>query len=285
MNFSDIKRVSVIGAGWLGLPLITALKKANYEVKASTGTESKLHLIDELGAKSYYLRFDPTCNDEEALQDILDTDAVIICLAPRFSQHNMMTFHAEQIKVIKDEIEKLTVNKVIYTSSTSVYKNANKSINENADKSDQPRSRSVILAEEVLRINTDLDATILRLGGLMGYDRIPAKYVDGKKDLTSGDIPVNYVFRDDAIRAILKILEVNDHNSWNKVFNVVAPEHPLKRIVYEQSAKFGGYIIPTFISPTSPPPFKIIESDKIQEKIGFTFLNPDPLKFKFDSQV
>lgn len=283
MNFSDIKRISVIGAGWLGLPLIDTLLKKGYDVKGSTGTKSKLSSISDLGAKAYYLRFDPTCNDLDSLKELLDTDVVIICIAPRFSQHQMMTYHAEQIKVIKDLIEELPVNKVIYTSSTSVYKDANKSINEKGENSDQPRAKSIILAEEVLRINTDLDATILRFGGLMGYDRIPAKYVDGKKDLISGDIPVNYVFRDDAIRAILKVIEVNNHNSWNKVFNVVAPEHPPKRIVFEATAKYGQYIIPTFISPTSAPPFKIVEGQKICGKIGFIYLNPDPVQFKYST--
>ncbi|MBD0401895.1 NAD(P)H-binding protein [Flammeovirga sp. EKP202] len=282
MSFPEIKRVSIIGAGWLGLPLISKLIENGFEVKASTGTKSKIAIIEQLGAKGYYLRFDPTCNDTEGLIDLLDTDVVIICMAPRFSQHKMMTFHAEQIKGIRDEIEKLPVNKVIYTSSTSVYKDVNAIVNENAASSDSPRSRSVILAEEVLRINTDLDATILRCGGLMGYDRIPAKYVDGKKDLITGDIPVNYVFRDDVIRAIMKVLEINDHNSWNKVFNLVAPEHPPKRIVYEATAKYGNYIVPTFISPASAPPFKIVDSQKIQDKISFTFLYENPTDFIYD---
>ena len=254
-----------------------------YEVKASTGTKSKVDAIEKLGAKGYFLRFDPTCNDPEGLKEILDTDAVIICLAPRFSQHKMMTFHAEQIKVIKEEIEDLPVNKVIYTSSTSVYKDVNALVNENSETSDQPRSRSVLLAEEVLRINTDLDATILRLGGLMGYDRIPAKYVDGKKGLVTGDIPVNYVFRDDVIRAISRIIEINDHNSWNKVFNVVAPEHPPKRTVYEETAKYGRYIVPTFISLLQHLLLKLLKVKKSQTRIGFTFLNPDPIQFKYDT--
>ncbi|AZQ63219.1 hypothetical protein EI427_13500 [Flammeovirga pectinis] len=282
MDFKEIKRVSVIGAGWLGLPLVEKLIKNGFEVKASVGSEEKLSLISDLGATPYYLRFDPTCNDPKGLTDLLDTDAVIICIAPRYGQHKMMTYHAEQIKVIKDVIEKLPVNKVIYTSSTGVYKDSNKEINENAETSEQPRAKSVVLAEEVLRLNTDLDATILRLGGLMGYDRIPAKYVDGKEGLNNAEIPVNYVFRDDAIRAILHILEVNDHNSWNKVFNVVAPEHPPKRVVYESSAKYGDYISPTFVETEKSPPFKIVNADKIQKKIGFTFLFPNPLEFSYN---
>ncbi|NLR91299.1 NAD(P)H-binding protein [Flammeovirga agarivorans] len=282
MEFSAIKNVSIIGAGWLGMPLIDQLIEAGYNVKASTSTEEKLIDIRTKGAKAYLLKFTPTCQDMEALKDLLDTDVVIILLPPRFRQHNMVTYHAEQIKVIKDLIEDLPVNKVIYSSSISVYENSNKEINENAEVSHHSKSKAITMAEEVLRINTDLDATILRFGGLMGYDRIPAKYVDGKKDLSYGDIPVNYTFRDDAVRSIMKILEVNDHNSWNKVFNVVAPEHPPKKSVYEASLKYGDYIMPTFSSEDKAPPFKIINSDKIVNKIGFNFIYENPLEFIYN---
>ncbi|ANQ49778.1 NAD(P)H-binding protein [Flammeovirga sp. MY04] len=283
MKFSEIKKVSVIGAGWLGFPLVEKLLEKGYQVKASTTTESKILKLREMGVKAYNLNFSPTIADIDQLNDLLDTDAVVICIPPRFRQHQLQTYHAEQIKVIKDAIEDLPVNKVIYTSSTGIYENSNKEINENSPTSTSPKAKSILLAEEVLRINTDLDATILRLGGLMGYDRIPAKYVDGKKDLNYGDIPVNYVFRDDVIRAILHILDLNDHNAWNKVFNLVAPEHPPKRLVYESTAKFGEYILPTYINPETPPAFKIINSDKITSKIGFEFLFPNPLEFEYES--
>ncbi|OHX66535.1 NAD(P)H-binding protein [Flammeovirga pacifica] len=285
MGFSEIKTVSVIGAGWLGLPLIEKLLENGYQVKASTTTESKILKLRTMGVKAYNLNFSPTCADMDQLNDLLATDAVVICIPPRFRQHQLQAYHAEQIKVIKDAIESLPVNKVIYTSSTGVYENSNTEINENSPTSTSPKAKSILLAEEVLRINTDLDATILRLGGLMGYDRIPAKYVNGKKNLNYGDIPVNYVFRDDVIRAIISILDINDHNSWNKVFNLVAPEHPPKRLVYSESVKYGNFTLPTFDDPNSPPPFKIINSDKIKSKIGFEFSFPNPLDFKYDTLV
>ena len=110
----------------------------------------------------------------------------------------------------------------------------------------------------------------------MGYERIPAKYVAGKTGLTTGEIPVNYIHRDDVIGVIEAFLQ--NPALWNNVYNVVAPLHPTRREVYLASCAPFGYEPPTFKNG-GVTPFKIISSQKLQDALGYRFVYSNPLEF------
>ncbi len=46
-------------------------------------------------------------------------------------------------------------------------------------------SRAILQAEQLVQ-ESEKDWIILRCGGLMGYNRIPGKYVAGRRGLTTG---------------------------------------------------------------------------------------------------
>ncbi len=81
----------------------------------------------------------------------------------------------------------------------------------------------------------------------MGYDRIPGKYVRGKQDITTGEVPVNYLHRDDAVEIIATVL---GGTVPNETYNVVAPLHPPRREVYLWSCLQFGWEVPTFKQPS-----------------------------------
>jgi nucleoside-diphosphate-sugar epimerase len=239
----------------------------------------KLETLRNAGIEPFLLRLLPEPEGGD-LRSFLDSDLLIIDIPPARDPDEMETFHASQINVVKDAVEDLPINKVIYISSTSVYPDTNKELNENSDVKSDKSTKRIILAEEELRIKTKLDATILRCGGLMGYDRIPGKYFAGVKDLNTGHMPVNFVHRDDVIGAIHKIIETNDGNAWNKVFNLVAPKHPTRKEIYLKNAAEFGFEAPTFSEDTTHP-WKKINSKKIEQKLGYTFKHPDPMEFPY----
>ena len=51
------------------------------------------------------------------------------------------------------------------------------------------------------------NTTVIRFGGLIGYDRMPGKFLTGKKDLPNGDAPVNLIHRDDCVQIIYQIIK------------------------------------------------------------------------------
>ena len=78
--------------------------------------------------------------------------------------------------------------------------------------------KALVVEAETLLQSLDEAVTILRLGGLMGYDRIAGKYTAGK--VLTADSRTNYVHRDDVVGIIECIIS---QYVRGEVFDVVAP--------------------------------------------------------------
>ena len=162
-------------------------------------------------------------------------DVLIISLPPRGE-------YLQNIAAILENTHKNT--KIILLSSTSVY-------------SQKPQGRTQTLGEDALK-SSHPNYLILRLGGLMGYDRVAGKYTQGKE--VESDAYTNYIHRDDIINIIdaLLMLEIK-----NETFNLVCPTHTPKKEVYENNAKLFNFDETTFLSPMIKG--KKISSKKIVE--------------------
>lgn len=267
-------KISVLGCGWLGFPLAQSLEKQGHKVKGSTTRVAKLSELRQAGIEPLWLQLTPEPKGI-GWDYLLDCDVLIINIPPRLEKTGL-DFHPVQIRHLVKLIEGSSIKQVIYVSSTSVYPELNREVNE-ADVTLPSQSASPALVEvEQLIQNLSQSTLILRCGGLMGYERIPAKYVAGKKDLTTGEIPVNYIHRDDAIGVIEAFLQ--SPALWNTTYNVVAPLHPTRQEVYLASCPSFGYEPPTF-KESDANPFKIISSQKLQTALGYRFIYSNPLEF------
>lgn len=270
-----MKTISIIGLGWLGEPLAAQLQQKGYTVKGSTTSEDKLTRLQEKGIHTRLLKFNPHPQGE-GFQDLFDTDILFVNIPPR-SRSLPETFHPEQIKFVKAMAEQAGVKKVIYVSSTSVYPDQNQTAHEEDLLSlENTGNKSLLNAENILRSGKSFDLTIIRFGGLLGVDRIPGRYFSGKENV-QGDTPVNYIHQEDAVALASWVIE---KSYWNEVFNGVAPEHPLRRDIYEKNAKDLGFSPPKSYS-TEDAAFKIISPEKIL-KTGFQFKIPNPLEFWYE---
>lgn len=173
--------------------------------------------------------------------------------------------------------EQAGVKKIIYVSATSIYPDKNQVAHEEDSLGlENTGNKALLNAENILRSGKNIDLTIIRYGGLLGVDRIPGRYFSGKEDV-QGKTPVNYIHRDDAVNLAMWILE---NSLWNEIFNGVAPEHPLRKEVYEKNALDLGFPPPaSYLS--EPASYKVISSEKIIET-GFKFSIPNPLDFWYD---
>lgn len=275
-----MKTISIAGCGWLGAPLARNLLAEGYTVKGSTTSPEKKSVMKDVGILPYVLTLTPELNRQEP-QDFFDTDLLIINIPPK-TRTEGQDYHPRQIEALAAQIESKHIKHCIYVSSTSVYpaSGAGEEVTEE-DTNDPDKSRHPAIwhAEERLWQLSDLRLSILRCGGLMGYDRIPGKYFAGKKDLTTGHIPVNYVHRDDVIKVILEVIQ---KGYWNQTMNVVAPEHPSRKEVYLKNAEEFGYEKPTFKEGSQEQEeYKVVSSRKLIEEFGYDFIYPDPLHFPY----
>ncbi|MDQ6478750.1 NAD-dependent dehydratase [Dyadobacter sp. LHD-138] len=278
------KRISILGCGWLGFPLAQRLigDDISSQVKGSTTSADKIEQFKAAGIDGFLFHLNPELSGEPTqITSFFDTDVLVIAIPPRLSK-NEADFHPRQIQSVVDIIETSPVKEIIYVSSTSIYPDLNRIVTENDVKTpEQSASPAMVEAENLLiALRGKKTVSILRHGGLLGYNRIPGKYVKGQKDLTTGSIPVNYIHRDDAAGIIVKMIK---EGIVNETFNIVAPQHPTRREIYEKSCVQFGWEVPTFVTPEITPAFKTISASKLSSFYTYDFRFPDPLEFHYEA--
>ena len=277
------KRISILGCGWLGFPLAKRLLERDISstVKGSTTSDSKMELFKNAGIEAYVFSMNPDFSvDETVIKSFFDADSLIISIPPRLSQ-NEEGFHPAQMQAIVKYVKDSPVKEIIYISSTGIYPDLNRIVTENdVVLPEQSASPDFVIAENMLSaVSPEVTVSILRFGGLIGYERIPGKYVKGKTDMPTGSLPVNYIHPDDAIEIIITMIE---NGTVNETFNIVAPLHPTRKEVYETTCLQFGWESPTFLEPDRSPDFKIISADKFSGFYNYKFIYPVPLKFHYD---
>ncbi len=166
-------------------------------------------------------------------------------------------------------VEESPVEKLLLVGSTSVYGNVNRTITEEAglETADNPRS----LIEKLWRDCPALQTTIVRFGGLIGYDRDPARFFAPGRSIPDPESRVNMIHRDDCLTIIERIIE---RNVWGETFNCCADSHPTKREFYSKAAADAGLPRPTF-DETNPGGHKIISNDKVKARLSLELAYPD----------
>lgn len=267
--------ISIIGCGWLGLPLAEALLANGYIVKGSTTSAEKLPPLLQKGIRGGLLQLQPEPAGD--LATLLQADVLIINIPPKAGKMGD-EFHPQQVAYLVEAVRKSTIRHVIYVSSTSVYPELSREmVEEDVTVKADSAAPALVEAEQLVQsLEPDRNVTVLRCGGLMGYDRIPGKYVAGRL-VDSGVVPVNYLHRDDAVRLLQTLIEQGIVGTYN----AVAPEHPTREAVYRRSCADFGYALPTFVEPTQSIPYKTVSPWKVIHTTGYSFTYPNPLTFYY----
>ncbi len=269
------RTISILGCGWLGLPLGRRLARQGYRVKGSTTTPEKLPLLVAEGIEPYLIQLDPAFHGNQ-VGDFFQADVLFLNLPPGRRRPDVEAYFGEQIRAVVKELHYSPIGFVVFASSTSVYAEMNGVVVEIDAGKPRPWSlsgRALLDAEGLLREDTHFDVTVLRLAGLYGYNRHPGRFLAGRRALAGGDAPVNLVHRDDCLAVVEQIIE---QDVRGEVFNVCADEHPTRRDLYTAAAARLGLDPPTFADEAGAS-FKIVSNDRLKERLGYEFLYPDPL--------
>jgi hypothetical protein len=238
-------------------------------VKGSSTTPSKLQDLEEKGISSFLIDLPSTTNKK----DFFDTDILIINIPPQ-TRSKDTDHHYKCIQSIVADIPPTV--KIIYISATSVYPDVNRKITEEevVDRNSD-RAKALWQVEELLQKTFPQSLTIIRMGGLLGYDRIPGRYFAGK-EISNADQKVNYIHRDDAVGLIESII---NKALWNEIYNGVAPLHPTRKEVFTLNAEQVGFDLPIITDENTENAERFISSDKIAQKAEYSFIYPDPRYF------
>lgn len=258
-------KISILGAGWLGLPLGEALVQEGHEVKGSTTTKSKLKDIQEKGIAPFLIKLD---QDKALPTEFFQTDLLIITLPPGRRDPNVLDNYLNRIRKVIQAIKESPIQYLIYTSSTGVYGEQEGIVTEKTAVAPNSPSGEAVYQAELLLKKTDRSLTILRLAGLIGGDRRPGRFLAGKKGVKDGEAPVNLVHREDCIGVIREIIR---QKVWGEVFNVCADEHPSRAVFYTEQAKKLGLEPPEFLKDKKTKMYKVVSNEKVKEMLGYEF--------------
>jgi nucleoside-diphosphate-sugar epimerase len=272
-----MKKVSIIGLGWLGEVTGKLLQEQGYFVVGSSTRSEKVGLLREKGLDAVHFALDP---DPKGIdyQRLFESEILMVTLPPRSRQGDGETY-LQQLASLRDLVANSAVKQVLFISSTGIYPNENKAVPYTEEEVSESTAGNAILyqAEALMGTSPTYDFTVLRLGGLMGADRIPGTYFSGREQVV-GHTRVNFIHQTDAARMVAWVI---NQGLWNQTFNGVAPEHPLRREVYQHNASALGVSLPASFQDTADEEVgRLISSEKIVST-GFTFKYPDPLTFSY----
>ena len=248
-------KITVIGCGWLGLPLSENLISKGYSVYGSTTSFAKLGSLVSKGIHAFIYSAE---NQFKLDANAKDSEIVIVNFPPSNSAN-----YAKQVEDLLQQFSKDT--KVIFTSSTGVYEDVDSIVDEKGRVNEQ---HPVRMAEKIV-LSSMRPYCILRLSGLIGAGRHPIHFLQGRENLSGGDVPVNLVHLNDVIEAIGAIIA---RNKWLCIYNVSYPSHPAKKVYYPMIAELIGLKPPIYRDDKTKG--KEIDGNLFTTELDFTYANP-----------
>jgi nucleoside-diphosphate-sugar epimerase len=269
--FIDIQRmnlkksVSILGCGWLGLPLAKQFLAEGYQVKGSTASPEKLDLLQAQGLKPYLFHL----SDQELPVDFLQSDILVIAVPPGRTEQGRADYLSFFQKFSQLQLPSC-LQHILFVSSTSVYGDHNTLVDEQTKpQSDEPSGKLLAEVEQLLA-TLPITVCLLRCGGLIGPQRHPGRFFAGRSAIPNGMAPVNLIHLDD----VLAISSYAVQEKLSGPLNAVAPSHPSRSEFYTRAAMAAGLASPSFQQELLQ--WKQVEPDRLLAG-GYQFKYPDLL--------
>jgi nucleoside-diphosphate-sugar epimerase len=264
-------QISILGCGWLGLPLAKALLQNGFSVNGSTTSSEKLSVLENSGIQPFLISLESKSVSGNMEDFLRGSETLIIDIPPKLRGDSKENF-VGKIETLIPFIEKSNIENVLFISSTSVYSDTNSIVSEETEPHPETESGKQLLeAEQVLQSNSKFKSTILRFGGLIGEDRHPIQFLAGRENIENPNAPINLIHQEDCIGIIQQILR---QNCWNETFNAVAPFHLSREDYYTQKAIEFNLALPKF-NHEKISVGKTISNGKIKTILNYTFTVPN----------
>lgn len=260
-----MKKVLILGCGWVGKEVALCALKKRYHVYGSTTSADKALKLSQIGIKSFVHDFDAEEKCKNNLPAFFDYVLTSVPASTRYSISEIK----KRFTQLQEYLEGIVFEKHIFLSSVGVYPN-----HEAVYKEDYqgPFIEELRLAETLMMAIPN--TVVYRLGGLFGQQRIFAKYFVGRV-CTTGEELANFVHLDDVVGLILAGFE---RELKSRVYNIVTPEHPTKREVILASAAKYNYPEPVKWESTKPYR-KYVDGMNIVKELDYYYCYRNPIYF------
>lgn len=274
--------VSILGCGWLGLPLGADLVHQGVTIRGSTTTPSRLAALRNAGIEPFLLRLDPHLSSDDNIDRFFSTEAVVLNIPPPRNVDDPTAFHQAQIRAVCEAAQAGRTRHLIMASSTSVYPNVDRLVTEDDQPPGDPEAmpgrrrrsgRMLLTAEETALATDGLRVSIVRLAGLYGGSRQPGRFLAGRTDVARPQAPVNMIHQDDATGTIKALLERAEDGL---IVNACASTHPTRQQFYTAAAKVLDLEPPTFDTDDTRGGKRVC-NQRLRTEVGYTLQRPDVL--------
>lgn len=249
---------TIIGCGWLGVPLAEKLIERGYTVFGSTTREAKLSELTEKGIAAFVLN-----EHSKTPAEISNVTDIVVLSIPPIKRENIHAY-GSYLCSITDQFRQET--RFIFLGSTGIYPQKSGVYSENYTFKTDEQETVLFKAEEQLNALLGARLTRLRLGGLIGEERHPIRSLSGKVDVKNPEGVINFVNKKDIVELIISIVE---KEVFGDVFNVVYPLHPTREKYYTELAQNFNIPVPKFDHSSSI--IRKISSEKVIANLGFIF--------------
>lgn len=261
--------ISIIGLGWLGLPLYNYLSDLKFSCSGTTTSKKKYDDLKDKEIAVTQIELNET-NIVGPIAEFLETSEVLIINIPPGLRRNPQSNYVAKIENLMPYIEKSSIKKVLYISSTSVFEDTI-SFSEITNVT-QPTTTSNVgmqlrKVERILFKNPNFKTTILRFSGLVDKERHPAVTISKKEVVANPEAPVNLIHRNDCLGIIASIIE---QKKWGKIFNASFPIQKTKQEYYNFICKKMGLNKPNF-NFYEPSKGKFINGNDTARALNYTY--------------
>jgi nucleoside-diphosphate-sugar epimerase len=267
-----MEKIAVVGLGWLGLPLALSLREQGYQVIGTTTSAEKIPDLEEKGLEAVLFDLNKGVDESLLPSFFAGSSCCIINVPPGKSLFQTYRNQCLELPRLFPE-----TTKFIFTSSTGVYSDQVALALENtAVLTDYNFTSQLFLTEKALKTELKERLTVLRLAGLFGPGRNPARHLAGKTGLKNPGSPVNLVHQHDCISFISEVIR---QQAWGEIFNVCASDHPSRQVFYTGMCEKNKWELPVFDADEPVRIPKIVSNEKGKQLLNFSYRYDSPFDF------
>ncbi|PPL02399.1 NAD-dependent epimerase/dehydratase family protein [Parapedobacter indicus] len=261
-------KVLIVGCGWVGTYVASCLRDEGHRIWATCRTPKKALELDFIGLRSYVVDFDR----DDAVGHLNETTFDVVIISIPITHKDAFETVTIRFERLVSFLRNLSFGQLLFFGSVGIYPKVSGVIVEDTFAADE-LDQKLWTGESMLR-SAFSKLNVLRLGGLFGFERTLAKYfVD--KVCEIGYQTANFVHVED-IYAIIRLMMEKEVQS--KTYNVVCPEHPLKKDVITASAAKYGYGLPASFTATDQTT-KMVSPKRLMADLDYSFVYRSPLQF------
>lgn len=277
--------ISIIGCGWLGQALASALLAEDFQVLASYQSQATLEKLNRLNIPATQLALPITANifgvknnaDIAGVDNALfQHDVLVIAIPPQLKKGRLD--YPLKIQQLVKLAELGQTKKIILLNTTAIYNGLVGEIDESKALNLSAEKVETLLAAEQAVLAFSKQVHILRLAGLVGPNRHPGKFLQAERFFKNASAQVNLVHQTDVVN-IIKMLIKGKAQAVSKIYNVVSSTKVSRKDYYQKTAKAMGLAEPQFEQEQVSVVGKQVVGGKLRNELNYHYVYDDLLQW------